>query len=568
MARGVCALVGAILLVAGVWLVVRPLTALVVLIVALAVALAGGAIVLIVRGDREVWRRAAAVLLFLSGVAVVVFLPAVARALPVLSAVALVVNGVRLVVGVIGASTVAARVVGVLFALASLAVAGLLVFWPDAATVLIAVLFAVALVVSGFALLWRSIRARAKRPGRRPGVLWRGVAASLALVISCAGLVGTWQLSSATARVGEFYTWNGEIPATPGKVLRVAPYDGDVPAGADAVRVLYSTTYSDGTPALASAVVAYPRGTVTQPRTVLAWQHGTTGVTRQCAPSLGPEALTEYAVPGISRALDRGWVIVATDYPGQGTGGRYPYLIGQGEGRATLDAIRAAQQIEDANASDAAWLWGHSQGGHATLWAAEIAGDYAPEIDVIGVAALSAASDPLLLARQVTDAQSSPLAEVVTSLVLVPYADEYADVDLGSSVHPAGQGIVEAFAGRCVTSPSTVMSVLVAAALGADAPLYRIDVTTGPIRDRLRENIADGNVPIPLFLGQGIDDEVIPIDMQRQLASRLCEAGRAVEEREYPGRSHMGVIAADSPLVDEIFVWADSILAGRPQTNC
>ena len=80
--------------------------------------------------------------------------------------------------------------------------------------------------------------------------------------------------------------------------------------------------------------------------------------------------------------IDRGWAIVATDYPGMGTAGRYPYLIGVGEGQATLDGLRALCQVDDAHASNRVMLWGHSQGGHATLWAAQIAADYAPDLDV------------------------------------------------------------------------------------------------------------------------------------------------------------------------------------------
>lgn len=383
-----------------------------------------------------------------------------------------------------------------------------------------------------------------------------------------AATTGSILLTAGTARVDDFYTWRGDISATPGHVLRVADYSGEVPAGAAAVRVLYTATYSDGSPALASAVVAYPTSPTDEPRPVLAWQHGTTGVARSCAPSAGPEALTEYAIPGISRAMERGWVVVATDYPGQGTPGRYPYLIGEGEGRATLDAIRAAQQIEDAHASLNAWIWGHSQGGHASLWAAQIAADYAPEVTIIGVAALSAASDPLMLSERITGGQSTALTRVVISLVLVPYADEYPDVSLASAVHPAGQGIVQTFASRCVIERSTLVSVLVASALAWDAPLYRINVVSGPMHERLSQNIADGIVAAPLFLGQGVDDEVIPITMQRALDAKLCASGRTVETHEYPGRSHMGVIAEDSPLIDDLFAWADAVAAGAAPGNC
>lgn len=115
--------------------------------------------------------------------------------------------------------------------------------------------------------------------------------------------------------------------------------------------------------------------------------------------------------------IDRGWAIVATDYPGVGTAGRYPYLIGAGEGQATLDGLRALRQVDDAHASNRVMLWGHSQGGHATLWAAQIAADYAPDLDVVGVAALSSATDPLAVSKLIIEGPASALVNAVTSYV-------------------------------------------------------------------------------------------------------------------------------------------------------
>ena len=36
-------------------------------------------------------------------------------------------------------------------------------------------------------------------------------------------------------------------------------------------------------------------------------------------------------MPELARLLARGWVVVATDYPGLGTPGPHPYLVGQSE---------------------------------------------------------------------------------------------------------------------------------------------------------------------------------------------------------------------------------------------
>lgn len=570
--RLLAALLGAAGIVAGGLLFFRPLTALVALVAAVAVALVACGILLVSRGPRQPWRWIAAALLLVAAAVAAASVPAIVRGLPLVLTVLLVANAGRLVYRAIGARSMGVRLIRAAGVPTSLLFAFAAWVWPDAAVIVIAAVFSLVLLGVGVRLVVHAIAAGRPRrvgdshPTRHPAL--HGMAASLALVLAGAAAFGTVQLLAGTVELDDFYAWDGEIPSAPGEVLRVAAYPGDVPDGAEALRVLYATTHSDGTPALASAVVAYPTGETDGPRTVLAWQHGTTGVARSCAPSAGTIALTEYAIPGIARAIERDWAVVATDYPGQGTDGRYPYLIGQGEGRATLDGIRALQRIEEAHASNEAWIWGHSQGGHATLWAGQIAADYAPDIDILGVAALSAATDPLALAERITGAGSSALGEIITSLVLVPYADEYADVDLASSVHPAGHGIVEAFASRCVAEPPTLVSVLVGTAIDADAPLYRIDVTAGATHDRLSENVADGIVPSPLFLGQGVDDEVIPIAMQRELETALCRAGRIVEAHEYPGRTHMGVIAEGAPLIDDLYAWADAVVAGQSPSTC
>ncbi|WP_080792174.1 alpha/beta fold hydrolase [Corynebacterium pacaense] len=359
---------------------------------------------------------------------------------------------------------------------------------------------------------------------------------------------------------GDFYDWQGEIPA-PGTLLRVADYAGSVPAGARALRILYATTRGDGSPAVASAVVAVP---TTPPRsatrTVMAWQHGTTGVARACAPSLTPDALTEDAIPGISQAIERDWVVVATDYPGQGTAGRFPYLIGEGEGRSTLDAIRASRGLEGAQAGADALLFGHSQGGHATLFADQISASYAPELRIRGVAALSAAADPLFMARRILST-TSPLAPVVGSYVLVPYSEEYPDVRLGDYLFPGTEPLIRSFASTCVGDEGMTNAVLSSAGLTKvlPAPVINVNLDTTPAGARLRENIASGQGDAPLFLGQGTEDEVVPVDSQREMAQRAGETQRRVEVHEYLGGTHMSVIAADSPLLGDLFAWVDTL---------
>lgn len=65
----------------------------------------------------------------------------------------------------------------------------------------------------------------------------------------------------------------------------------------------------------------------TDPRPVIAWTHGTTGVVEGCAPSVIADPFAN--VPAVQPLLDKGWIFVATDYAGQGTTGPHAYLIGK-----------------------------------------------------------------------------------------------------------------------------------------------------------------------------------------------------------------------------------------------
>lgn len=569
--RWVAALTGVALILLAIVLAPRPLSALVVVVWVLAAMLAAWACTLLAASRRRIGVKASAVALFAASVAIIWFLPAVVGALSVSLIIALGIGALRMFVLAFRPATAGQRTTRVLGAVALAGFALLTWWWPDAALIAIALCATIAAGIVGVVLVYRAVRGarppKTRRTRRdRPVLRWTGTLAAVALVAAL--VAGSAFIREGAPASGDFYAWNDPIPAA-GTLLRTEAYTGEVPVGARAYRILYATTYSDGTPALASGLVALPTAKASAPRLVLAWQHGTTGVAQGCAPSLSDNGLSEYAIPGIGTAIERGWDVVATDYPGQGTAGRYPYLIGQGEGRATLDGVRALAHISDAHASNRVMLWGHSQGGHATLWAGQIAPTYAPDLTVVSVAALSAAWDPLSMARGVTAKRASALTDVATTYVLVPYVDEYADIAFAHNVHPAGHSIARAFASRCATQLSTLVTALVAWAIGADAPLYRIDVDTEPMHARLSQNVASGIVPAPLFLGQGTDDEVVPIALQRTLARALCSKDRAVSVHEYAGRTHMGVVAADSPLIPDLYSWADEVIAGKtPPSTC
>ena len=184
-----------------------------------------------------------------------------------------------------------------------------------------------------------------------------------------------------------------------------------------------------------SGVVVAPADPPPGPRPVIAWSHGTTGVATGCAPSMTEDSLFE--MPVLKQAPGRGWVVVATDYPGLGTPGQHPYLDGVSEGRAVLDAVRAASQIEDGpELSSQLAVWGMSQGGHAALFSAQIAPTYAPELEIVGVAPGEPATDlATLLGRA-----SGEGGKVLTAFAVSAWSRVYPELSFErrSSTAPRG----------------------------------------------------------------------------------------------------------------------------------
>ncbi len=117
---------------------------------------------------------------------------------------------------------------------------------------------------------------------------------------------------------------------------------------------------------------------------------GTVGVADKCAVAF---SISGSGLSGYFGA--RGWVGVTIDYPGLATSGKHVYLGLEEEGKASLDAVRAAKNLLkslEIRFSGAAIISGLSQGGHATLAAASLQTDYAPELDIRAFATAGPAS--------------------------------------------------------------------------------------------------------------------------------------------------------------------------------
>lgn len=570
--------VGLMVVVMGMLMVVRPLTSLWLLGVYVGVsAILSGVLDLIAtRAAPRWWTRALAVLWIVGGVAVLIWFGRSLDLLPSAIGVLLVLGGIDSVLGV-RRGRLSARVLSGAWGVSQLAFGVLAFSWPDVTVLVVAVVFGVRTIVFGGGLIVRGIRqlTAGDRPlsekprARRRRIFWAaaGRYATAVLVVSLAA--GSWGLSGWLADgapvIDAFYDPPDAVPGYPGQLLRESEYAGRAPEGGAVTRILYTTTDARGRPAIASALVIAPADMPNGSRPVIAWNHGTTGVARACAPSLSDAGATRWAIPAVEEAISEGWVVVATDYSGQGAPGVFPYLIGEGEARSTLDAVRAAGQLEGMRLRPDVVVWGHSQGGHAALWAAQIAPEYAPEITVRGVAALAPAADPAALAEELLrssrtggDQEASAILSVLVSWVLVPYADTYADVRVEDYVAPGARWIVREMTQRCPAEPGAIVSVLAALGVAADRPLYDTDLTTGALGRRLAQNSTEGPYDVPVLVAWGTDDEVIPPRLQDTLVTGMCERGERVRWATYGGLDHTGVMLPGSAALPLLMDWTSA----------
>ena len=563
-------------------IVARPLTSL----LALGLYLGASAVVSGVLDLRTTtptgtrWNQVIGIVSIAFGVAVLVWPVRSLDLLPILLSVLLFISGLAAIGQALTRGAPSERVLSATWGVSQIVFGVLAAAWLDLTVLVAATVFGVWLLIFSVGVFVRGVRGflSTDRPAdgaarrRRSGWVAAG-RYTLALALVALTVTGWWLddwLGRGAPVVDAFYTPPEIVPAEHGELIRVAAYNGISPPDAEVQRILYTTRDAMGRAAVASALVIVPDNAAPRSSPVVAWNHGTTGVARGCAPSLRSDAATKWAIPALEDALARGWVVVATDYAGQGAPGVFHYLIGRGEARSTLDGVLAARQIDGLALSSDLVLWGHSQGGHAALWAAQEAEDYAPDLDVRGAAALAPVTDPLALARELRSGDADALLSVLISWVLVPYADTYPDVRVIDYVAPGSRTVVREMTQRCPSEPGVIVSVITALGVSQDQPLYPADLTRGALGLRLAENAVTGPFDVPLLITWGSADEVIPPEFAQRFVDDACEQGDRVRWVVLEGYHHIDILQPPSRFLPTLMRWTEARFADTdtPDNDC
>ena len=347
---------------------------------------------------------------------------------------------------------------------------------------------------------------------------------------------------------GDFYDVPDPLPeGEPGELVRYERID--TPDVTDRVRyrVMYHSRDAMDRDAAVTGLVSVPTGEAPEGGwPTLSWGHGTVGLAPACAPSRDGGGIPAFGTDGI---------LVASDYVGLGPNGQvHAYLSGEAEGHSVIDIVRAARQLPDVEASDEWTTVGTSQGGHAVLFAGELASDYAPELDLVGTVAMAPGSN-----LDQTYPGDVPLTiNAVKAMAIYGMAVDHPEIRPEDYATPALVELAEQMKVRCLGDLTAQI-----AAMPTDG-YWTVDPLTTDVGRKISQANSPGRVAAdaPVLLVQGDKDIVVSPARTQALFESMCEAGQVVELEVVPDGGHdMKTMEAAR---DTIESWLQARLDGEP----
>lgn len=355
-----------------------------------------------------------------------------------------------------------------------------------------------------------------------------------------------WKVKKAPAGLA-FYTPPKPLPPQHGKLIwsRKANSTVSLTSGAWTRNVLYTSKSMTGKRIGVSGSVTVPK--TPPPRAgwpVITYAHGTVGIADICAPSRntpnGPaNAYITYTNDQLNEWLEAGYAVLRTDYEGLGTPGIHPYLIGRSEGRGVLDIVRAARVLSP-KIGNRFLIAGHSQGGHAALFAGGQAAAWTPELNLEGVVAYAPASQLEQQAQllQLLD-QPSP-ASGLAGLIVRGASTASTAIDTDTLLSDTALPFFPNTLSQCIAE------LIEPDNLGGLAPstLLRQGTNLNPFYTVLGQNNPALKTGPPIFLAQGTADTTVLPMFTTELDGQMTGIGNLVQYVQYPGVIHGEIVAA------------------------
>ncbi|MCO4253230.1 lipase family protein [Pseudarthrobacter raffinosi] len=326
-----------------------------------------------------------------------------------------------------------------------------------------------------------------------------------------------------------------------------------VPVPFEAHQVQYVSTDTVGKAQANVATILKPLNTTGAPKLV-SYQTPINSLSYSCDPSYRLRNGSEDELRNIETLLAQGWTVVVPDFLGPD----HQWAAGYVEAKGTLDGIRAAIAFAPAGLSGTATpvgLTGYSGGARGTAYANELAGAYAPELNIVGAA-------PGGLAVNVKDvfrgANGGAFAGVYFA-GLLGLDRAYPEMRIDSLLSAEGKKMKEDIGSMCIEE-------FIATYATQSIESYTVDgidpLNLAKVQSVMNE-IEGGqygrpNAPVHFYMASH-DELVVPANADK-LVQHYCEEGVKVQYIKYPGEHVTAQVTGFPGAV----AWLADRFAGKP----
>lgn len=309
-----------------------------------------------------------------------------------------------------------------------------------------------------------------------------------------------------------------------GEVINTRDVTMPVFLGYRVTEIAYRSTDTQDRPLLATATVVRPPN-ARPDGPVLSYQHYLNALGQSCAPTetlVNPtlETVQDNAMAFLRPRLDQGWTVIIPDHLGP----KVAYPGGQLSARIVLDGMRAVRDDPRFDSAHSRFgALGYSGGGIASAWVSLMHDEYAPDVNLVGVAQGGVPTDMTTMARMIGNHPHPAFG--LAFAAAVGMAREYPEaIRLEEKLTPEGWALYHQLRGRCTATILTlgafksVPMVLQGGDLMAEEGLMRA-FADNSIR-------LSPDVPrVPVFMWHSGTDPLVPFWDAEETAKRYCREG-------------------------------------------
>ncbi|KAM0424369.1 hypothetical protein ACHAPT_010516 [Fusarium lateritium] len=364
----------------------------------------------------------------------------------------------------------------------------------------------------------------------------------------------------------------------PGDVLRIRSAPGNLTSvvgnPSAAYHILYRTTDSRDQPSWAVTTLFIPPSFYFSPSgkaALVSYQFAYNSANFDSSPSIGlywrlaqkePNLGIKSSTDFINHMLSLGWIVNTPDFEGP----LASFGASIQAGHATLDSLRAVLSLINPSGTSEpnTAIWGYSGGSYATLAAAELRSQYAPELKVDGTV-LGGQVDNI--SADFDNLNKSPIAGTLIAFLLgvtaqFPGAKAYLksrlvretraeflsvrDINVADAMRQfSGKDIYTYFKGGATDLQDPVLT-----------KLYDEEVKLG----------YKGVPKMPMFVYKAIADQFCPVDQTDATVKRFCGAGADITYERNTVGEHVSEIENGKPRAYK-WLWSVFDESYKPSTS-